>query len=121
MEFITQIFLGKAMVAKLYIKDALSPGYRMAIEARAQRAFNALPPSFKITSVLEERIRQANGFSSRCELLKDFDNLEISYSRNPNTFSYDFMLTVQDDMLRITQKLASKSGYSVITRPEHAE
>ena len=109
------------MAIELYIIDSLSVADRFAVEAKRIRALKTeLPKGFEIGGQLEARMEQANGFSSKVEMLDALVKMDIPYAQNSNNFNYQYKLLVPEDQIKIVKELVEKSGYATLTKPsEH--
>lgn len=95
------------MALELYIEDKCSLSERLAIEARAAMQAG-LPKGLDVNPRL---IEQANGYSSRCEMLKKFKELGVEHCR---TGDYD-SIRIPEGSLDATKMLITKSGYVIKT------
>lgn len=104
------------MAVEVYIKDILPD--RWAIEAKRMIALGIVKPeSIGICPELEERIKKADGFSSKFELLVELDKQGITYFPQINNPDYHFKILVPEGKVDNIIKYAEKSGYVSVKLP----
>ena len=104
---------------EIYLKDLLDISERMAIEVKRMRALKMPLPDGFIGKNLEEKISQANGFSSKYEMLREFEKLKLTYFPNLESKStYDLKLIVKPEYLEKIKNLAETSGYALVNIPD---
>lgn len=104
-------------MAEIYLKDLLDISERMATEVKRMRALAIHLPEGFIGENLEEKIKLANGFLSKFEMLKTFDELGITYFPNiASQNTYDFKILVKTEYREKVKKLAETSGYVLVDR-----
>ncbi len=105
MEFIKALSLSFLMTIELCIKDTRSLTERLAIEARAAMQAG-LPKGLDVNPKL---IEQANGYSSRYEMLNQFKDLGVEYWRTADS-EY---VRVPEGALDTVKTLITKTGYAI--------